>query len=185
VSKAFLTSPVWPLWRSVYSLFPVWGWLTGLGTPGAWSAFGIDYVTGLRRNRSTQKTFDLLAGRADGEFEAVVALAELNARRQKQMFTTIAVAYVTIPLTLVATGAEVFPDAVQAFVRSEPVAVLQIVALSTLGALYYFASHWRARQIVEVLDLVRAERLAEAAPAVEAPTPRKRKAAQPSTAAST
>lgn len=157
-----LDSPVWPLWRSVQSLFPVWGWLTGIGTPGAWSAVGIDYVTGLRRNRSTHKVFALLEGRGEAEFEAVVALAELNARRQRQMFTTVAVAYVTIPLTLVATGAEVFPEAVETFVRAQTVAVLQIVGLATMGALYYFASHWRARQITEVLDLVRIERLAAA-----------------------
>lgn len=159
MSADSLASPVWPLWKSLHRLFPVWGWLTGLGTPGAWSQAGIDHVTGLRRNRSTDKAFALFADSPDAEFEAVAAIADLNARRQKQMFSVVAVAYVTIPLSLIGIGAEVFSSDVERFARANPGLIAQGVMIATAGALYYFASHWRARQIVEVMELIRLERL--------------------------
>lgn len=152
-------APVWALWRAVRKPFPVWSLLpSAFWTPGAFGYVGVDHVSGLRRNASTHKVFALLEGRLDEDLDGVTALAALNSRRQRQMFTAVAVAYVSIPLTLVATWAEVAPGAVERFIRAYPTGALQAFIGLTVGALYYFCSHWRARQIVEVLDLVRIER---------------------------
>lgn len=161
-------APVWALWRAVKKPFPVWSLFpSAFWTPGAFGYIGVDHVSGFRRNASTKTVFALLEGRADEDLDGVTALAALNCRRQRQMFTAVAVAYVTIPLTLVATWAEVTPGAVEAFLRAYPTAAVQVFVGLTVGALYYFASYWRARQILEVLDLVRIERGARPSTALE------------------
>lgn len=174
-----LKSGVWPLWRAIWKLFPVMG-VIDLRTPGAWSAFGIDHVTGLRRNRSTQAVSDLLAARPLTDVEAMVAIADLNTRRQRQMLTTMVVLYVTVPVTGVATWAELSSDNAFTVLRDNLTFVIELFVIATTGVAYYAASHWRARQMLEVLELVKIERLA-ALPLVETPepAPRRRRAAQP------
>lgn len=156
---------VWPMWRELTRHFPVWSLLpSAFWTPGAFGYVGVDHVSGFRRNASTRAAFALMEGRPDEDLDVLIELAELNARRQRQMFTAVAVSYVTIPLTLVATWAEIAPDGVESLIRDNLVCAIQGFAGLTLGALYYFSSHWRSRQMVEVLDLVRIERMAKPKP---------------------
>ncbi|MBC6980812.1 hypothetical protein [Caulobacter sp. 17J80-11] len=131
---------------------------SALVTPGSWGYAGIDFVSGLRRNASTHKTFALLEDVSDADFEALTALAALNARRQDQMFRVVALGYVTIPITLVATWAEIAPEGVAELLRQNTQLAWWTVFIFTFGVLGYFASWWRSRQIVSVLDLVRIER---------------------------
>lgn len=159
---------VWPLWRELTRHFPVWSLLpSAFWTPGAFGYTGVDHVSGFRRNASTKAVFSLMEGRADEELDVLTALAALNARRQRQMFTAVAVAYVTIPLTLIATWVEVAPGGVERVIRDYPTATIQGFVGLTFGALYYFCSHWRSRQMVEVLDLIRIERGAKPFTALE------------------
>lgn len=152
-------APVWTLWRQVKRHFPTWSLLpSAFWTRGAWTFIGIDVVSGFRRNASTRAVFALLADRSDGELDRLIALAMLNSRRQRQMFTAVAVAYVTIPLTAMATWADIAPDAIKSFLREEFSIAVQLFATATLAALVYFCSLWRSRQVVEVLELVRIER---------------------------
>ena len=119
---------------------------------------GVDFVSGFRRNKSTQQAFDLLAD-ADGEtFDALSALANLNARRQEQMLRAVVIAYLTIPISVLAIAAEVAGGSLVAFARENLGIIVPIIAAATLASLSYFISHWRSRQIVSVLDLIRIER---------------------------
>ena len=68
---------------------------------------GVDFISGFRRNRSTRQAFELLEGVDDGTFDAISALANLNARRQEQMLRAVIIAYLTIPVSIVAVLAEV------------------------------------------------------------------------------
>ena len=68
---------------------------------------GVDFISGFRRNRSTHQAFELLDGVDDGTFDAISALANLNARRQEQMLRAVIIAYLTIPVSIVAVLAEV------------------------------------------------------------------------------
>jgi hypothetical protein len=162
-------APVWVLWRQVKRRFPVWSLLPlSLATPGAYGYMGVDVVSGLRRNPSTKAVFALFHERADAELEAVTALAALNGKRQRQIFTAVAVSYITIPLTLIATLAEIAPAGLEALIRANMRLGLEVSGMATVLALFYFSSLWRARQILEVLELVRIERGAGPANALEA-----------------
>lgn len=72
---------LWSLWRRLKALFPVWSLLpSSVYTPGAWGYTGVDFVSGFRRNPSTLKAFTLLDGLDRASFDALAALADLNAR---------------------------------------------------------------------------------------------------------
>lgn len=149
----------WALWDKLRRLFPAWSlFLESFFTPGAWGYMGVDFLTGFRKNRSTIKSFELLDGVDDATFDALSALANLNARRQDQMLRAVIIAYLTVPLSVAALWAELAGDSLLSFVKTKPELTIQIVVGVTMGPLSYFMSHWRSRQIVGVLDLIRIER---------------------------
>jgi len=119
---------------------------------------GVDFISGFRRNRSTRQAFELLEGIDDGVFDAVSALANLNARRQDQMLRAVVVAYLTVPISIVAILAELAGDSLVSYVRDHLQMSIQFGVGATLAPLSYYLSHWRSRQIVSVLDLIRIER---------------------------
>ena len=150
---------VWVLWNELKRFFPTWSLgLSSFYTPGAWGYLGVDFVSGFRRNPSTRQTFDLLKDVDDAAFDALSALASLNARRQEQMLRVVVLGYLTVPLSITALMAEISGDTVMAFANANRTLVIQMVVLATAGPLGYMMSHWRSRQIVSVLDLVRIER---------------------------
>ena len=150
---------LWGLWRRLKAPFPAWSLIpSSFVTPGAWSYAGVDFLSGFRRNPSTIKVFDLLKDVDDVTFDALSALANLNARRQDQMLRAVIVAYLTVPLSILALLGEVMGDGLLAFVNQEPELVIAGGAGAALGPLHYLMTHWRSRQIVGVLDLIRIER---------------------------
>lgn len=156
---------IWDLWRALKRHFPAWNLLaSGLYTPGAWGYVGVDFISGFRRNRSTQQTFDLLRDVDDRTFDALYGLAALNGRRQDQMLKAVVVGYLTLPLTILAIVADLQGDSVSAFIREHSTVVIQIIAGVTLGPLAYLSSQWRSRQILGVLDLIRIEQGRSGAP---------------------
>jgi hypothetical protein len=151
--------PLWRLWRSYCKLFPTATIVfTALTTPGAWSWLGSDVVTGLRRNASTQKAHDLLAAIPQAQFDAVSILAESNMKRQEQGFQVLVLFYITVPVTLLLGMGDIAPDILLTLFRKYS----QMMVYTTIGfvaaSLTYLASLWRSRQMVHVLNLIRAER---------------------------
>ena len=150
---------VWALWNQLKRYFPTWSLLPSrLYTPGAWGYMGVDFISGFRRNRSTLQAFELLSEVDDRTFDAVSALANVNARRQDQMLRAVIIAYLTIPVSIIAILAEVAGDSLVSFVRTNLETSIQFGVAVTFGPLVYYLSHWRSRQIVSVLDLIRIER---------------------------
>lgn len=152
-------APLWTLWRRLKALFPIWSLFpSSFYTPGAWGYAGVDFISGFRRNPSTRKAFALLEGVDAAEFEALSALADLNARRQDQMLRFVIICYLTIPLSALALLAELAGDSLVSFTRNHMATVIGIVLPMGLGPLAYLMSQWRSRQIIGVLDLIRIER---------------------------
>lgn len=150
---------LWDLWRRLIRLFPAWSLLpSSLYTPGAWGYMGVDFVSGFRKNPSTIKAFELFEGVDDATFDAVSALASLNARRQDQMLRAVIVGYLTVPLSIMALLAELAGASVMSFIRDHLRDLIPVVVALTLGPVAYFMSNWRSRQIMGVLDLIRIER---------------------------
>lgn len=156
---ASLRADLWSLWRGLKRLFPTWSLIpSSFYTPGAWGYLGTDFVSGFRRNRSTIRAFELLEGVDDTMFDAISALASLNARRQDQLLRAVVIAYLTIPLSIMALMAELAGDSVMTFIRGHLDLIAPCVIAVSLAPVGYFMSHWRSRQMIGVLDLIRIER---------------------------
>lgn len=150
---------LWRLWGDLRRLFPVWSLLpSSFVTPGAWGYVGVDFLSGFRRNPSTIRTFALLEDVDDAAFDALSALANLNARRQEQMLRAVILLYLTVPLSILALVAELNGEGLMAYIRAHTDGLVSLVAGASLGPLMYLMSHWRSRQMIGVLDLVRIER---------------------------
>lgn len=150
---------VWAIWGKLQKIFPVWSlFFEGFYTPGAWGYMGVDFVSGFRKNRSTAQVFQLLEGVDEATFDALSALASLNARRHDQMVRAVIIGYLTVPVSIAALLAELMGDSVMNFVRANTWLTVHIVGTITLGPLGYMMGQWRSRQIVGVLDLIRIER---------------------------
>jgi len=150
---------LWSLWSDLRRLFPVWSLIpSSFVTPGAWGYIGVDFLSGFRRNPSTIKTFALLEGVDDATFDALSALASLNARRQDQMLRFVILVYLTVPLSILALLAEVNGDGVMSYIQTHRNGLISVISGVTLGPLAYLMSQWRSRQMIGVLDLIRIER---------------------------
>lgn len=150
---------LWALWRALKAEFPLWSLLpSAFTTPGAWGYVGVDFLSGFRANPSTRRAFDLLADVDAATFDALCALAALNVRRHEQLLKAVVIAYLTVPITVLAVIAEVAGDTVLSFVREQAPYVISMAAGMTLGTVSYYLGAWRANQIVGVLDLIRIER---------------------------
>lgn len=162
------THPAWTVWWRLKRNFSLAkapaSWF---GTPGSWTYFGNDFLTGLRRNESTRLSFELLDERPE-LFEALRDLAALNLKRHEQMFQFIALLYVTVPVTVILGLAEVMPDDLVRLFAQQQLAVLILVGAMTFGALVYLVGMWRARQLLAVMELWRIERTPCAASALKA-----------------
>jgi len=153
--------PVWPLWWALKKEFALWrAPLSWLGTPGSWTYFGNDFVSGLRRNASTARAFALLDA-APEQFERVQALGALNLRRHEVMFQFVALIYISIPVTIVLGLAEIMPEGLIEMFRANQIGIWQLAGAFTVGAGVYLVGVWRARQLMAVLELWRIERLHE------------------------
>ena len=149
----------WRLWTALKAHFPAWSLLpSSFNTPGAWGYVGVDFITGFRRNSSTIAAFRILEGADDATFDAVSALAALNARRQDQMFRAVVIGYLTVPISILALFAELAGDSVLSFGRLHAGLIIPMIVGSAAAPLSYGMSHWRSRQILGVLDLIRIER---------------------------
>ena len=149
----------WGLWTRLKAHFPAWSLIpSSFYTPGAWGYMGVDFITGFRRNPSTLAAFDILAGADEATFDAVVALAALNARRQDQMFRAVVIGYLTVPITLLALFAEIAGASIMPFARAHAGVIIPLIVGSAGAPLSYGMSAWRSRQMLGVLDLIRIER---------------------------
>ncbi|MFT3997156.1 MAG: hypothetical protein QM667_07100 [Asticcacaulis sp.] len=152
-------TPVWALWQRLTPLFPGWSLIpSAFATPGAWTMMGVDFLSGLRRNGSTRKAFELMQGVDTATFAAIVDMAALNEKRQEQILKAVIIGYLTIPLSIIAVLAEIAGDTLSSYAHAHTSEIIQWVCILTAAPAGYFLSHWRARQIVSVLELIRIER---------------------------
>ncbi len=150
---------LWAAWRSLRRLFPMWSlpWST-VATPGALSMMGNDFVSGLRRNRNTAQAALLLAAEPRDLIDALSDLADLNVRRQEQVFRAAFILYVTLPFAGAAAWSDVAPDSLKAWIAADPQFIVQFLGAAGAGIALYWLGLWRAKQMVSVLALIRIER---------------------------
>lgn len=155
----------WGAWTRLVRLFPISSLpFSAYSTPGGSRFAGVDLLRGVRANESSVQAANLLAPLNAKTFDRVTIMATLNATRQEQAFKGLALAYLTVPVTLLAAWAQIVPGYVDRWLAANALGA-SIVALSLLGVgAVQFFGWWRARQIVTVLALIDLDRAAAAKP---------------------
>lgn len=152
------TARVWRVWRGWIGLLPVWRLPFEMITPGARAYFGSDFVTGLRRNRSSEQAIALAAPLSHQEFEQLDALVTLNQKRHEASSRFTLLVYLALPISGGLTLDQFAPGAMTAMNRPQVSAVvLGLLALLTLWALMHVGGVWRARQMAGLLEFARME----------------------------
>lgn len=162
--EQLLAEDHWAAWARLTRLFPVASLpFSAWTTPGGSRFAGVDLLRGVRANDSSVQAARLLAPLSAEAFDRVAIMAALNATRQEQAFKGLALAYLTVPVTLLAAWAQIVPGYVDRWLAANALAA-SIVAVSLIGvgAIQFFG-WWRARQIVAVLALTSLDREAAAA----------------------
>lgn len=146
---------LWGAWKRLARLFPVWRmpyeWMTA---PSIWTMFGVDFLSGLRRNRSSRQAFDVLAPLGALELRQLRALAELNHRRQDAVSRWFAIGFVTLPASAALTLSQLAPQALQEVAAWDGFAswyLMLAYAAAVVG--YYLMCAWRARQLLTIVEM--------------------------------
>jgi hypothetical protein len=146
---------LWATWKRLVRLLPVWRMpYEFFASPSIWSLFGVDFLSGLRRNRSSKLIFEVLAPLAAGDLRRVLGLAEINHRRQDIVSRWTAVAFVTLPASAVLTASQLSPETVQAVADLEGFARWYLMlAYVGVAVVYYQMCAWRARQLLTLIQM--------------------------------
>lgn len=164
-------------WRSLVKIFPACTVpIDVLVSPASWRFVGTDLLKGPFGDRKSQAVAAIL-GKLPEEMGAnLSAMADINVRRAAGAFTTVAVAYVSLPLGVGALVSEVAPDDVRAYVEANMSNFIVWVATLSMAPVVYFFGMWRARQLHWTIELVRLGAIVEAPAAIK-------RSAQPADAA--
>jgi hypothetical protein len=157
---------IWQTWRRMVRELPVWRMPYELFfSPSIWTLMGLDVVSGLLKNRSTRRIFDILAPLPTGDLRRVHALAQMNHRRHEAISRWSAIALLTLPASAALTLSELSPQTLTAITRWEGFArwYLMLAYLAAVVAFYLLCA-WRARQLVTVVELAFIQRGVPLAP---------------------
>lgn len=147
---------LWAVWRQMVRAMSVRGlvWDSFFGR-SAWSQWGVDYVSGLRRNRSSRKVADIVRALDPFDQRRLHAIAAINHRRLESVARWSGVAFVTVPASTALVLNQLAPQ-VLARLDWDPLDVFFVgVGLAWIG--WIMMAAWRARQMVVVAELTMIE----------------------------
>lgn len=150
----------WSVWRDLVRAASLAGLVRDtLTSRGAWSQWGADYVSGLRRNPRTIRVLRILEPLPDADLRRVRAISRLNHGRISASARWMAIAFVTLPASAAVTVSELEPKLMERFLASR-VDTDSLVGLGVLGVtvLYQIVCAWRARQIATFVDMAMIDR---------------------------
>ena len=147
--------PIWQVWRRLVRALPIVRMpLEWFASPSMWRLFGLDFLSGLLKNRNTAVVFGVLEPLGERELRRIHALAALNHRRHEAVSRGFAIAFLTLPASAALTLAELSPQTLRAIASAEGAARWYLILgyAAAVVALYLMFA-WRARQLVTLVEL--------------------------------
>lgn len=146
---------LWAVWRRLVKALPVAGMpLEWIFSPSIWSLFGVDFLSGLLKNRTTRKAFAVLEPLSQRDLRRVHALALLNQRRHDVISRWTAIALLTVPASAALTLSELSPQTLRAVAALEGAARWYLMLGYAAGVVaMYLLFAWRARQLVVLVEM--------------------------------
>lgn len=147
---------LWRVWRQMVRAMTVRGlvWDSVFGR-SAWSQWGVDYVSGLRRNRSSQKVADIVRALNPADQRRLHAIAAINHRRLESVARWSGVAFLTVPASTALVLNQLAPEVLDRFDWDPGDVFFASVGVAWIG--WIMMAAWRARQMVVVTELTMIE----------------------------
>jgi hypothetical protein len=147
-----MADDIWQAWREVVRTMSVRSlMLEVFFSRSVWTQWGVDYVSGLRRNRSSRRVCELVGGLAASDARRLHAIALINHRRLEAISRWTAVAAVTAPASIILMVAQLAPELLAKIDMDAKDWV--VLAIGGFGLFWLLMAAWRARQIVTVVEL--------------------------------
>lgn len=146
---------LWAVWRRVVRAAP---WvrmpLEWFISPTFWSLFGVDFVTGLTKDRVARRLFAVLEPLPPFELRRIHALAALNHRRHEVISRWFAIGFVTLPASAALILSELSPETLAWIAGQRGWAQWQLMLgyIAVIVALYLMWA-WRARQLLALVEV--------------------------------
>lgn len=121
----------------------------------AWSQWGVDYVSGLRRNRSSRKVAEIVRGLAPADQRRLHAIAAINHRRLESVARWSGVAFLTVPASTALVLNQLAPQVLERLDWDVGDIFFAGVGVAWIG--WIMMAAWRARQMVVVTELTMIE----------------------------
>src|SRR5687768_799609 len=97
-----MANDIWQAWRDLVRTMSVRSLIFEVFfARSVWSQWGVDYVSGLRLNRSSRKVCELVAALSPADARRLHAIAVINHRRLEAISRWTAVAAVTAPASII------------------------------------------------------------------------------------
>jgi len=147
---------LWGVWRRMARAMTVHGlvWDSVFGR-SAWSQWGVDYVSGLRRNRSSRKLAEIVRTLHPADQRRLHAIAAINHRRLESVARWSGVAFVTVPASAALVLNQLAPQVLARLDWDVGDVFFAGVGLAWIG--WIMMAAWRARQMVVVTELTMIE----------------------------
>lgn len=146
---------VWTAWRALVATLPVRAMpIEWFFSASIWSLFGVDFLSGLRRNRTTTKVFDILRPLSPRDLRRVHGFALLNHRRHEAVSRGFALAFLTVPASAALTLSELSPATLQRIASAEgPGRWYLVLGYAAAVVALYMMFAWRARQLLTIVEI--------------------------------
>lgn len=142
------------VWRDIARLFPAWSLPIDLFfSPSTWRLLGADLLPSIVKNRRARRAVARLEGVSAHELDALIEMARINVGRASDMFRTVAVLYISVPIALGALVSDTAPELVRDQLRYNLSDILYWLAVATITPAVYFCGMWRAKQLHWTLEL--------------------------------
>lgn len=147
--------------KAVARRFPLWRFgIDLLFDASSWRLIGADITSLMVASKNVRRAAAAMAGASPETLEAVAAMAKVNEQRGNDIFRSVFLGYVSIPLALAAMLSDAAPDFLNVLVREFAASiVLMLIGAIVLPAVY-FCGAWRAKQIAWTIELFRAGAIA-------------------------
>lgn len=141
------------LWRTLAKLYPAISLpLDMFLSPATWRLIGSDLMPSLVRDKRARRASAVLSAAPPGATPVMLDMAKINASRAADMFRSVALAYISLPIAISALVSDAAPGFVSDQLRNNLGDVIYWVIVAAVTPIVYFCMMWRAKQIVWAIE---------------------------------
>lgn len=145
------------LWGSLVRIFPSWSLpIDMFFSPSSWRMVGVDMIASQVHDRRVRRAATALQGVPDDMLISLMQMARLNEERATNLFRSVAVCYITLPIAVGAFLSDAAPEAVSAYINNNLDSIGPLILALVITPIIYFFGMWRSKQVVWAIELHRA-----------------------------